>query len=155
MTSQNEARSADAAGELAVAEEKEETAGRRIRRALRACPTLQTWSSERDALWLTVQAQICTQRLSFVSPFGSSTPVMITEDQATDELISAMEWLIRHEDEARLLAPLRLFVMLRGVATRSKRGSARVAKADLLHGLTHVPPGQRIAWKSLDGTGVA
>ena len=155
MTTGQDGHAPNTARELAVAEDKEEAAGRRIGRALRACPTLQVPSSQRDALWMTVQAEICTTGTRYVRPFGSSASILVSEEQATDELISAMQWLIQHEEEARLLPPLRLFVMLRGVATRSKRGSARAAQADLLHGMTDVPPGQPIRWKSLDEPGAA
>lgn len=145
----------DLVRELTVAEDGQEGAGRRIHRVLTACPDLRIPSSQRDAVWLTVQAEICTSGTRFVTPFGSSAPVMVTGDQATDELISAMEWLTEHQAEARALSPLRLFVMLRGVATRSKGGSARAAQADRLHGLTEVPPGRPIRWKSLDESGAA
>ena len=155
MKSQENLKTEDVARELTVAEDGQEAAGRRIQRALSACPNLRAPSSERDAVWLTVQTEICTSGTRFVTPFGSSAPVMITEDQATDELLSAMEWLMEHQTEARALSPLRLFVMLRGVATRSKGGSARAAQADRLHGLTEVPSGRPIRWTSLDEPGAA
>jgi hypothetical protein len=145
----------DAADELGVAEDKEEAAGRRIRRSLRACPCLRVRSEQRDALWLTVQSEICTTGPRIVRPFGSSAAVLVSADQATDELLSAMDWLMKHEAEARDLAPLRLFVMLRGVATRGKNGSGRKARADKLHGMTEVPAGTPIAWQSLDDGGGA
>lgn len=155
MTPDEKSTTPDAACELSVADDRQEAAGRRIRRSLRECPDLRVPSSQRDALWLTVQTEVCTSGTRFVTPFGSSAPVMVTEDEATDELISAMEWLTAHQTEARALAPLRLFVMLRGVATRSKGGSARAAQADRLHGMTGVPPGHPIRWKSLDEPGAA
>jgi hypothetical protein len=145
----------DGADELDLAVDKEEAAGRRIRRVLRACPSLSVESAQRDALWLTVQAEICTTKPRVVRPFGSGASVLVTADHATDELLSAMDWLIAHDAEARELSPLRLFVMLRGVATRAKNGSGRKARADQLHGMTEVPARTRIAWQSLDDPGAA
>jgi hypothetical protein len=86
---------------------------------------------------------------------GSSSRVLVGADQATDELIAAMSWLTRHEDEARKLDPMGLFIALRGVATRGADGSARAAQADALHGMTHVPLGHMVYWRPIDETGVA
>jgi hypothetical protein len=128
--------------ELGIPADDQERAGRVIRQALRACPDLAEESSARDALWLTVQDEICTCAPKFVRPFGSSKPYCVTQEHATDELLTAMTWLNSHETEARRLAPLDLFVRLRGVATKSGGGSARAAQADSLCGITEVPPGQ-------------
>ena len=155
MTPYTDITASGSTDELGLAEDKEEAAGRRIRRALRACPSLRVPSAQRDALWLTVQQEICTTGTRIVRPFGSGGAVLVTEEQATDELLSAMEWLTKHDAEARELTPLRLFVMLRGVATRGKCGSGRMARADRLHGMTEVPAGTRIAWDSLDEMGAA
>lgn len=135
--------------ELGVPADDQERAGRVIHRALRACPDLGVKSPERDALWLTVQHEICTTTPKMVRPFGSSRPFLITQEQATDELITAMTWLTAHEDEARTYKPLNLFVVLRGVATKSGTGSARAAQADSLRGITEVPPGSTVGWGAL------
>ena len=81
--------------------------------------------------------------------------IAVTSEHATDELIAAMEWLIGHEDQARAMAPLRLFIMMRGVATRSSLGSGRAARADALHGMTNVSPGDAVAWTHPDAIGLA
>jgi hypothetical protein len=128
--------------ELGLPEDEQERAGRVVRRALRACPDLTQRSSARDDLWMSVQDEICTCAPKFVRPFGSSKPYCVTQEHATDELITAMTWLTSHEAEARKLAPLDLFVRLRGVATKSGGGSARAVQADSLCGITEVPPGQ-------------
>jgi hypothetical protein len=86
---------------------------------------------------------------------GSTSRVLVGADQATAELIAAMSWLTRHEDEARKLDPLSLFIALRGVATRGADGSARAAQADALHGMTNVPLGRMVYWRPIDETGVA
>ena len=119
----------------------QERAGRVIRAALHACPDLGEDSPARGALWLTVRAEICTTTPRMVQPFGSKRPFLVTQEHATDELITAMTWLTAHEVEARTYSPLHLFVMLRGVATRSSGGSARAAQADSLCGITEVPQG--------------
>lgn len=141
--------------ELGVPADDQERAGRVIRRALRACPDLGAKSPERDALWLTVQDEICTTTPKMVRPFGSSRPFLVTQEQATDELITAMTWLTAHEGEARTYKPLNLFVVLRGVATKSGTGSARAAQADSLRGVTEVPPGSTVGWGELKEVGAA
>lgn len=119
----------------------QERAGRVIRRALQACPDLDEDSPARGALWLAVQNEICTTMPRMVRPFGSKRPFLVTQEHATEELITAMTWLLAHEAEARTYSPLHLFVMLRGVATKSSGGSARAAQADSLCGITEVPQG--------------
>ena len=89
-----------------------------------------------------------------MTPLGSSTQVVVTADHATTELIAAMTWLIAHEQQARAMLPLELFVALRGVATRGASGSARAAQPDRLHGMTGVPAGLSILW-NLDAMGAA
>lgn len=128
----------------------QERAGRVIHRALRACPDLGEKSPERDALWVTVRDAICTTAPKMVRPFGSSKPFLVTQEQATNELITAMTWLTVHEAEARTYTPLNLFVVLRGVATKSGGGSARAAQADSLRGITEVPPGSTVGWGALE-----
>jgi hypothetical protein len=136
--------------ELGVPADDQERAGRVIHRALRACPDLGEKTPARDALWVTVQDTICTTAPKMVRPFGSSKPFLVTQEQATDELITAMTWLAAHEAEARTYTPLNLFVVLRGVATKSGSGSARAAQADSLRGITEVPPGRTVGWGALN-----
>lgn len=128
----------------------QERAGRAIHRALRACPDLGEKTPARDTLWVTVQATICTTTPKMVRPFGSSKPFLVTQEQATDELITAMTWLVAHEAQARTYTPLNLFVVLRGVATKSGSGSARAAQSDSLRGITEVPPGSTVGWGALN-----
>ena len=131
------------------------TRGEAVWRTFVACPSLQEPSHERDDVWLAVESAICTHGFARVTPMGSSSRVLVGADQATDELISAMMWLTRHEDEARKLDPLSLFIALRGVATRGAGGSGRAAQADALHGMTNVPLGHMVYWRPIDETGVA
>jgi hypothetical protein len=131
------------------------TRGAAVWRAFGACPSLREPCSERDALWLAVESAICTHGFARVTPLGSTSRVVVGADHATDELIAAMSWLTRHEAEARELDPLRLFIALRGVATRGADGSARAAQADALHGLTDVPLGRMLYWRPIDEIGVA
>ena len=131
------------------------TRGEAVWRTFVACPSLQEPSHERDDVWLAVESAICTHGFARVTPMGSSSRVLVGADQATDELIAAMMWLTRHEDEARKLDPLSLFIALRGVATRGADGSARAAQADALHGMTNVPLGRMVYWRPIDETGVA
>ncbi len=126
----------------------------RLWESLRACPTLTEGSPERDAVWLTVQAVVCTRHTAMATPLGSTTAIVITADEATDELISAMSWLYDNEARARALDADDLYKMLRGVATRGANGSARRRQSDQLHGLTHVSPGNPVRWTHLDA-GVA
>ncbi|MHB1473780.1 MAG: hypothetical protein ACYCV4_09150 [Dermatophilaceae bacterium] len=131
------------------------TRGEAVWRTFVACPSLQEPSHERDDVWLAVESAICTHGFARVTPMGSSSRVLVGTDQATDELIAAMMWLTRHEDGARKLDPLSLFIALRGVATRGADGSARAAQADALHGMTNVPLGRMVYWRPIDETGVA
>lgn len=123
--------------------------------ALARCGTLSQPSSERDELWITVRETVCTKGLCLVVPMGSSAPVPVTADHATDELIAAMDWLRTHESQARAMAPQQLFIMLRGVATKGAFGSARAAQSDALHGMTHVRPGEPVVFADLDRSEVA
>jgi len=136
---------------------RQEARGSAIKRALDACPSLSPKrpSPERDRVWLTVEDAVCTRGLATVTPLGSSSSIPVTEEQATDELIAAMQWLMSHEDEAREMPPLRLFVRLRGVATRGSHGSGRAAQADALHGMTNVAPGNPVRWSDADPSEVA
>ena len=124
--------------------------GRTLAGALAACPELDVRTESRDELWIAVWSTICTESATDVVPLGATAPVRVTSEYATDEVIAAMQWLMAHEDRARRLDPLRLFVMLRGAATRGATGSARTAQADLLHGLTNVRPGTPVRWIEAD-----
>ena len=132
-----------------------EAAGKRLHSALMACPTLSKRSAQLDNLWLTVRDTICTKAPIVVTPLGSTNAVEVSPDHATDELICAMEWLMAHEAAARRLSPSALYVKLRGQATRGGNGSARAAQADLLRGLTEVPPGRPVTWCELEESGAA
>lgn len=123
--------------------------------ALAACPGLHNESPERDHLWLVVRDLVCTRSSVAVTPMGSECQVLVTADYAGDELIAAMTWLHEHEEDARRLGTLELFVRLRGVATRGSQGSARAAQADALRGITGVGRGQPIRWGEFDETGAA
>ena len=129
--------------------------GQRLHAALTACPPLTRQCSQRDHLWLTVQEVVCTRTTVAVVPLGSANAVEVTSDHATDELISAMEWLITNEAAARRLSPTALYVALRGQAMRGAHGSARAAQADLLRGLTEVPAGSPVTWGELEECGAA
>ena len=129
--------------------------GQQLWTALSACPPLSDHSPQRDRLWLVAREDICTRGSTCVTPLGSSAQVVVTADHATDELIAAMTWLFAHEQRARTMLPLELFVALRGVATRGASGSARAVQSDLLHGMTGVPAGRPIRWWNLDATGAA
>jgi hypothetical protein len=131
------------------------TRGEAVWRTFDVCPSLQESSRERDAVWLAVESAICTHGFARVTPMGSTSRVLVGADEATAELIAAMSWLTRHEDNARKLDPLNLFIALRGVATRGADGSARAAQADALHGMTNVPLGRMVYWRPIDETGVA
>ena len=134
------------ADEIDIPPDEQERAGRVIRKALRACRSLDAETPAREALWLTVYQEVCTSAWKMVRPFGSRKPYLVTEEQASEELLTAMTWLMANEEKARAYSPLGLFVMLRGVATKTGGGSARAAQSDLLHGLTGVPAGRRITW---------
>ncbi|KJK11742.1 hypothetical protein UB45_10810 [Terrabacter sp. 28] len=123
--------------------------------ALAGCDQLTLRSDERDDLWMTVRDVVCTRGLCLVVPMGSSSPVPVTAEHATDELIAAMDWLQSHEREARAMSPQQLFIMLRGVATKGALGSARAAQADALHGMTHVRPGEPVVFSDLERAEVA
>lgn len=129
--------------------------GQRLWTALKACPSLNGPSPERDDLWLTVCEQVCTQGRMTAVPMGSTSPVQISSEHATDELIAAMSWLHSHEQDARDLSAVDLFIALRGVATRGAAGSARAFQADALHGVTGVRAGDGLRWTQLDGSGAA
>ena len=128
---------------------------RRIWTALSTCPPLTQSSPERDLLWTTVRDLICTRSQAWVTPLGSTRPVLVTSEYAGDELVAAMAWLYSHDGEARLLAPVALFRRLRGIATRGANGSGRAAQSDALCGLTAVDAGQLVRWTDIENWGAA
>lgn len=132
-----------------------EPRGHLVANALAACPNLTQPSPERDALWLAVRDAVCTRGLCLVTPLGSTTAIPVTSEHATGELLAAMEWIFDHERQARAMAAARLYVRLRGVATRGGSGSARMAQADALHGLTNVSPGDPVVFVDDDQVEVA
>jgi hypothetical protein len=90
-------------------------------------------------LWLALWSNVTTRHETAVTAYKSKVAMRISNDHASAELICAWEWLVAHEEDARAMSPARLYGVLRGVAIRSHRGSARAAMADSLCGLTHVP----------------
>src|SRR5690242_8507479 len=68
--------------------DNQEKAGRVIHKALQACPSLGQESPARDVLWMTVQEEICTTTPRMIQPFGSKRPFLVTQEHATDELIT-------------------------------------------------------------------
>jgi len=127
-----------------------------VHAALSVSPPLSVQSPERDALWLAVADAICTRSRVEVTPLGSARAVDVGgEDARSAELLAAMEWLYANEPAARALKPFPLFKKLRGVATRSARGSARQALADSLGGISHVGAGDGICWVELPVSEVA
>ena len=127
----------------------------RLRESLLACPALSDPSPQRDDLWLTVQAVVCTRHTARATPLGSTSTIVVSAEHATDELIAAMTWLYANEARARTLTAEDLYKVLRGVATRGASGSARRRQSDLLHGLTHVSPGNPVRWTYLDPASAA
>ena len=80
---------------------------------------------------------------------GSSTPQEVCgQDARHIELLAAMNWLVDHERDARLMDQDELLRILRGVAVRGKHGSARAAQADALHGMTGVATGRPVTFAS-------
>ncbi len=121
-----------------------------VARVLAGCPTLAAGSPARDDLWIAVRDAVCTRRRRFVTADGARHSVEVTVEHATVELLAAMGWLIRHEGEARAMAPAELTRVLMRAATRGHRGSARAAHADALHGLTGVPAEALVRFVDLD-----
>jgi hypothetical protein len=115
-----------------------------IHAALHGVPDLRTPSAERDELWLALWEHTTTRTSCEVIALGSGTSVRGSSAESSAELIAAWEWLLANEAAARAMPPTDLGRTLRGVATRSHRGSARAAMADSMGGLTHVPVGVRI-----------
>ena len=118
--------------------------------ALAACPPITEPSPERQDLMMTIWTSVCTRRSRTVVPMGSTAPVTITRDDASTELLAVMDWLRLHEQEARDLAPDRLYRIMRAVATLGMNGSGRAVRADKLRGLTDIPAGTPIRWAEVD-----
>jgi hypothetical protein len=124
--------------------------GKQIAAALRGCPPLDQESPERDRLWLVVHDLICTRAQRSVTPIGSHASVVVTADYANQELLGAMQWLVRNEATARELAPRDLYLRMRAAATKGSHGSSRAVRADELHGLTHVRKGESLRFQQLE-----
>jgi len=116
-----------------------ETAAESLWRRLSETTSLVGNAPELEALWLAVSDTITTRGTVTVTPIGCNTPIRVSSEHATVELIAAWEWLTANESVARALEPATLYVALRGAATRSARGSGRAARADAMCGLTDVP----------------
>jgi hypothetical protein len=124
--------------------------GMQIAAALGACPPLDHESPERDRLWLVVQDLICTKAQRTVTPIGSHASVVVTADYACQELVGAMQWLVRNEAVAREIQPRDLYLRMRAAATKGSHGSSRAVRADELHGLTHVRQGESVRFQQLE-----
>jgi hypothetical protein len=124
--------------------------GMQIAAALGACPPLDQESPERDRLWLVVQDLICTKAQRTVTPIGSHASVVVTADYACQELVGAMQWLVRNEAVAREIQPRDLYLRMRAAATKGSHGSSRAVRADELHGLTHVRQGESVRFQQLE-----
>lgn len=118
--------------------------------ALRACPSTTQPSRQREDLMTAIWTTVCTRRNRNVVPMGSAAPVSISSEYASTELLAVMDWLRRHEDEARALPPDQLYRTMRAVATLGMHGSGRAARADQLRGLTDVPAATPVRWAEID-----
>jgi hypothetical protein len=121
-----------------------------IQSALHEAADLANDSPSRTRLWLAIWEHATTRHRAEVVPRGSTLRVLVTHEYASTELIAAWEWLIGNERAARAMTPEQLHAAVRGVATRSHRGSARAAMADALCGLTNVPAGTRVDIYDID-----
>jgi hypothetical protein len=121
-----------------------------IYHALREADDLATDSPSRTRLWLAIWDHATTRHHAEVVPRGSTLRVLVTHEYASIELIAAWEWLIANERAARAMTPEQLHAAVRGVGTRSHRGSARAAMADALRGLTNVPAATRVDVVGID-----
>lgn len=124
--------------------------GAELKAALEGCGPLGCPGPGVSRLWLEIRDCICTRGRADVVPYGSGRAVTVTEDYASHELLSAMEWLIKNEDKARGLEAESLFAHLSSVAKRSAKGSGRAARNDQLHGVTNVSAGDPIRFVELD-----
>jgi hypothetical protein len=121
-----------------------------IYNALQEADDLANDSPSRTRLWIAIWEHATTRHHAEVVPRGSTLRVLVTHEYASTELIAAWEWLIGNERAARAMTPEQLHAAVRGVATRSHRGSARAAMADALCGLTNVPAGTRVDVYDID-----
>ncbi|WP_404385272.1 hypothetical protein LL946_04700 [Knoellia locipacati] len=124
--------------------------GAELKAALEGCGPLGCPGPEVERLWLEIRDCVCTRGRADVVPYGSGRAVTVTEDYASDELLSAMEWLIKNEEKARSLEAESLFAHLSAEAKRSAKGSGRAARNDQLHGVTNVSAGDPIHFYELD-----
>ena len=115
--------------------------GAELKAALEGCATLGASGPETARLWLEIRNCVCTRGCVDVVPYGSARPVTVTDDYAGEELVAAMEWLIKNEDTARTLDPESLFAHVSSQAKRSAKGSGRAARNGQRHGMTDVPAG--------------
>lgn len=122
-----------------------------IYEALREVDDLVVDTPERERLWMALWTGITTRTRSGASPINSTVRVVVTNDYASVEVIAAWEWLLAHQAEARRMSAASLERMLRGVATRSHRGSARAAIADAVGGISGVPSGVSIRLQPFEG----
>jgi hypothetical protein len=121
-----------------------------IYNALRDAVDLAADSPSRTRLWIAIWEHATTRHHAEVVPRGSTLRVLVTHEYASVEVIAAWEWLTANERVARAMTPEQLHAAVRGVATRSHRGSARAAMADALRGLTNVPAGTRVDVVGID-----
>lgn len=121
-----------------------------VDRALAAVGDLRAPSAERDNLWFALRDRITTRTKVDVMPANSAAQVTVTNDLASVELIAAWEWLQDHERDARQMTGEQLERTLRWVATKSRRGSARAALADLVRGVSEVPSGVHLRFELVD-----
>lgn len=110
-----------------------------IHAALASTRSLTSPGEGRTRLWLALWSNVTTRHETAVRAYKSKVVMPISNEHASAELICAWEWLVAHEEDARAMSPARLYGVLRGIAIRSHNGSARIAMADSLCGLTHVP----------------
>lgn len=135
----------DNSGSAATSNAVEISAIDALHAALHTTCTLTDRSMERDELWIALWKGITTRGEVWITPIGSSARVRVTSDDADAEVIAAWDWLEANEARARRMGPVELYRKLRGVATKSYRGSARSANADSMCGITGVPGGTWIA----------
>jgi len=124
--------------------------GAELKTALQGCGALDCPGPEVARLWLAIRDCICTRGRVDVVPYGSSRPVTVTDEYASDELASAMEWLVKNEELARSLDAESLFAHIHAEAKKSAKGSGRAARNDQLHGMTGVSAGEPIRFVELD-----
>ena len=96
--------------------------GAELKAALEGCATLGASGPEIARLWLEIRDCVCTRGCVDVVPYGSARPVTVTDDYAGEELVAAMEWLIKNEDTARSLDPESLFAHISSASQAQREG---------------------------------